>query len=287
MQTISAKTVILRDISGNYLLPYVEPTPLVTTTSDGLMSKEDKIKLDNMSEGGGGSGTGGTNINDSTTSTTSTWSSTKINTELDKKLDPSNIIAGNNVIISRDGKNLTISAIGGGSSSGEGFADPTILQNYYTKVETDNKYALKASEHTHANKELLDNFTVDTGGILRYNGNIIPVNPSELTSIIEGEYSTETEIFNILKLCTDNHYKALINNYVLINNIAEVTTNLVEDEKDPNVLSVSVYSGNIRLDTIEINPQCVQGYQLPAITNLKIKAKGKVHSELTLVGYNY
>lgn len=187
MQTISAKTVILKDVSGNYLLPYVEPTPLVTTVSDGLMSKEDKIKLDSMSEGG--SGTGEANINDDTTSTVSTWSSTKINTELDKKLDPSNIIAGNNVIISRDGKNLTISAIGGESSSGEGFADPTILQNYYTKVETDNKYALKTSEHTHANKGLLDNFTVDAGGILRYNGNIIPVNPSELSRVIEGEYT--------------------------------------------------------------------------------------------------
>lgn len=56
MQTISAKTVILKDVSGNYLLPYVEPTPLVTTISDGLMSKEDKIKLDSMSEGGSGTG---------------------------------------------------------------------------------------------------------------------------------------------------------------------------------------------------------------------------------------
>lgn len=47
-QDYTGKRVILKDKNGNYLLPYIEPIPVATPQSDGLMSSGDKIRLNSL-----------------------------------------------------------------------------------------------------------------------------------------------------------------------------------------------------------------------------------------------
>ena len=45
---VTAKKVILKNTSGEYLIPYTDPIPVATTSTDGLMSSTDKTKLDDL-----------------------------------------------------------------------------------------------------------------------------------------------------------------------------------------------------------------------------------------------
>ena len=45
---VTAKKVILKNTSGEYLIPYTDPIPVATTSTDGLMSSTDKAKLDDL-----------------------------------------------------------------------------------------------------------------------------------------------------------------------------------------------------------------------------------------------
>ena len=45
---VTTKKVILKNMDGEYLIPYTDPIPVVTTSADGLMSTEDKQKLDDL-----------------------------------------------------------------------------------------------------------------------------------------------------------------------------------------------------------------------------------------------
>ena len=95
-----------------------------------------------------------------------------------------------------------IAAAGGGSGSSVN------MTNYYTKSESDNKFGSKAAEHTHANKtNILDLFTLDNG-VLKWNGNAVPVNPGQVEKTITGAQSGQ--VFDIAAICTEENIKALI-----------------------------------------------------------------------------
>lgn len=58
------------------------------------------------------------------------------------------------------------------------------MTNYYTKSESDDKFGSKAAEHTHANKtSILDLFTLDNG-VLKWDGNVVPVNPGQVEKLL-------------------------------------------------------------------------------------------------------
>lgn len=208
----------------------------------------------------------------------------KLETNLSKKLTISNLLAGQNITLDINDDKVTINSTGGGSTPSTG--GNTDLSNYYTKSESNNRFASKTSEHIHENKSLLDLFSEDNG-VLKYNGNVVPINPGQLEKTVTGNYDTETEIFDVRTICTTESYKALINSYLFIKNNAEVTPDLEEGQEDPNIATFTIYNNISKFDIVKLEPQKTQSYQLPAIFGIKVKAKGNITSELNLVGYCY
>lgn len=248
-------------------------------------------------------------VNDEVTSKTTTYSSAhltenfttkneittleeNIDAKLDEKLTASNIYAGININIVKNGNDIIISSTGGGSDNTPNPDDgstlaPTDLSNYYTKNEADGVFAAKASEHTHANKTLLDNFTCDVSGVLRWNGNIVPINPVQIDREITDTYDEMTEVYDVNSICNEESYKALINAYLIVTNNASLTPDLEEGEIDPNTAEVLIYNNTTMLDTLQILPLGTQVYQLPPLKYIKIKGKGNIKAELSLIGYSY
>lgn len=172
-----------------------------------------------------------------------------------------------------------IAAAGGGSGSSVN------MTNYYTKSESDNKFGSKAAEHTHANKtNILDLFTLDNG-VLKWNGNAVPVNPGQVEKTITGAQSGQ--VFDIAAICTEENIKALINGYLFVNNTLAITPSLEEGAVDPNTATVQIYNGTILMDTIKIAPTENRTYQLPNLKGIKVSINGTVDATLSLVGYIY
>lgn len=172
-----------------------------------------------------------------------------------------------------------IAAAGGGSGSSVN------MTNYYTKSESDNKFGSKAAEHTHANKtNILDLFTLDNG-VLKWNGNAVPVNPGQVEKTITGAQSGQ--VFDIAAICTEENIKALINGYLFVNNTLAITPGLEEGAVDPNTATVQIYNGTILMDTIKIAPTENRTYQLPNLKGIKVSINGTVDATLSLVGYIY
>jgi hypothetical protein len=248
-------------------------------------------------------------VNDEITSKTTTYSSAhltenfttkneitvleeNIDAKLDEKLTAGNIYAGVNINIVKNGNDIIISSTGGGSDNPPNPDDgstlaPIDLSNYYTKKEADSLFGTKASEHTHANKTLLDNFTCDVSGVLRWNGNIIPVNPVQIDREITDIYDEMTEVYDINSICNEESYKALMNAYLIVTNNASLTPDLEEGEIDPNTAEVLIYNNTTKLDTLQVLPLGTQVYQLPPLRYIKIKGKGNIKAELSLIGYSY
>lgn len=248
-------------------------------------------------------------VNDGITSKTTTYSSAhltenfttkneittleeNIDAKLDEKLTAGNIYAGVNINIVKNGNDIIISSTGGGSDNPPNPDDgstlaPIDLSNYYTKKEADSLFGTKASEHTHANKTLLDNFTCDVSGVLRWNGNIIPVNPVQIDREITDIYDEMTEVYDINSICNEESYKALMNAYLIVTNNSSVTLDLEEGEIDPNTAEVLIYNNTTKLDTLQVLPLGTQVYQLPPLRYIKIKGKGNIKAELSLIGYSY
>ena len=248
-------------------------------------------------------------VNDGITSKTTTYSSAhltenfttkneittleeNIDAKLDEKLTAGNIYAGVNINIVKNGNDIIISSTGGGSDNPPNPDDgstlaPIDLSNYYTKKEADSLFGTKASEHTHANKTLLDNFTCDVSGVLRWNGNIIPVNPVQIDREITDIYDEMTEVYDINSICNEESYKALMNAYLIVTNNSSVTPDLEEGEIDPNTAEVLIYNNTTKLDTLQVLPLGTQVYQLPPLRYIKIKGKGNIKAELSLIGYSY
>lgn len=248
-------------------------------------------------------------VNDEITSETTTYSSAyltenfttkneittleeNIDTKLDEKLTAGNIYAGVNINIVKNGNDIIISSTGGGSDNTPNPDDgstlaPTDLSNYYTKNEADDVFAAKASEHTHANKTLLDNFTCDASGVLRWNGNIVPINPVQIDREITDTYDEMTDVYDVNSICNEESYKALINAYLIVTNNSSLTPDLEEGEIDPNTAEVLIYNNTTMLDTLQILPLSTQVYQLPPLKYIKIKGKGNIKAELSLIGYSY
>jgi hypothetical protein len=172
-----------------------------------------------------------------------------------------------------------IAAAGGGSGSSVN------MTNYYTKSESDNKFGSKAAEHTHANKtNILDLFTLDNG-VLKWNGNAVPVNPGQMEKTATGAQSGQ--VFDIAAICTEENIKALINGYLFVNNTLAITPSLEEGAEDPNTATVQIYNGTILMDTIKIAPTENRTYQLPNLKGIKVSINGTVDATLSLVGYIY
>ena len=208
----------------------------------------------------------------------------ELNSATSNYITADDIVAGSNISIERYNNTLTISSTGG--SSGGSVGATVDLTNYYTKTESNNRFAQKSTEHTHSNKlSILDLFTIDNG-VLKWNGHPIPINPVSVETTVDGTYNDE-EVFNVLDICNLNNIKQISNCVVYITNPLDVTLDLEEDETDPNTAYAYIYNNDYRLDTITLRPTSTQGYQLPIVKGIKIKVKGTITSQLIVSGYCY
>lgn len=208
-----------------------------------------------------------------------TMSVNGLETSLNGKLTADKLIAGANITLTKSDQTgtVTIASIGGGSS--------VDMTNYYTKSESDNKFGSKAAEHTHANKtSILDLFTLDNG-VLKWNGNVVPVNPGQIEKAVTGAQSGQ--VFDIAAICTEENIKALVNGYLFVNNTLAATPDLEEGVEDPNTATVQIYNGTVLMDTIKIAPSENRTYQLPNLKGIKVSINGTVDATLSLVGYIY
>ena len=205
----------------------------------------------------------------------------ELNSATSNYITADDIVAGSNISIERYNNTLTISSTGG--SSGGATVD---LTNYYTKNESNIRFAQKSTEHTHSNKTtILDLFSLD-GGVLKWNGNPIPINPTSVEKTMDGTYDNQ-EIFNTGTICLENNIKVISQSIVYMTNPMTPTQNLEEGEEDPNTTYLYVYNNDYLLDTIILPPTSTQGYELPIIKTIKIKATGRVSSQLIISGYCY
>ena len=164
--------------------------PLASDTVDGKMSSTDFTKLSNIT---------GTYTGDETNSTIKT----KLGTDLSNKLEATNIIAGTNVTLAKDGNNVTINSTGGGSVTIDSALSDTSenpVQNKIVKTALDSKVnsvvnmGLSSNDFTNTLKTKLDgiaesanNYTLPTAsttvkGGIKVDGTSITVDENGVAS---------------------------------------------------------------------------------------------------------
>ena len=206
---------------------------------------------------------------------------TKLSNAITDFITADNIIAGANITLKRDGKNVTISNLNSYTGGGSGSFDSA---NYYTKAESNTMFANKSAEHTHTNKlDILDLFAL-RGGVLTWNGFVIPINPLSIEEMQQGIFYDE-EVFNVLDLVTANAMTVITRNVIYMTNTASKTQNLEEGEVDPNTATIKIYNNSYLLDTVLLPPLATQGYQLPEIKGIRIVMQGNVSSQMIISGY--
>ena len=251
----------------------------LSITEDGTLSAAGDANIDIATSDKAGIVKGSTDNLKIAVAQDGTMSVNGLETSLNGKLTADKLIAGANITLTKNDQTgtVTIASIGGGSS--------VDMTNYYTKSESDDKFGSKAAEHTHANKtSILDLFTLDNG-VLKWDGNVVPVNPGQVEKTATGAQSGE--VFNITTICTEENIKALINGYLFVNNTLAATPDLEEGVEDPNTATVQIYNGTVLMDTIKIAPSENRTYQLPNLKGIKVSINGTVDATLSLVGYIY
>lgn len=251
----------------------------LSITEDGTLSAAGGADIDIATTDKAGIVKGSTDNMKVSVAADGTMSVNGLETSLNGKLTADKIIAGTNITLNKNDQTgtITIASTGGGSS--------VDMANYYTKSESDNKFGSKAAEHTHANKtNILDLFTLDNG-VLKWNGNVVPVNPGQIEKAVTGAQSGQ--VFDIAAICTEENIKALINGYLFVNNTLTATADLEEGAEDPNTATVQIYNGTILMDTIKIAPTENRTYQLPNLKGIKVSINGTVDATLSLIGYIY
>lgn len=208
--------------------------------------------------------------------------SDELEESLKDKLTVSNIKAGNNITIDVVDNDVYInSTASGGEPSGGGNVD---LSNYYTKYQSDAKFASKSSEHTHANKQsILDLFTLNNN-VLSWNSIPIPLNPTTIEQTNSGVFS-DKEIFNSATICTEYNIKAITDQLVYITNNS--VSSVDENGEEQNYANLFVYNGSYKLDSIIIPPLATQGYRLPLTTGIRINGSGNISAQFIITGYIY
>ena len=180
--------------------------PLASDTVDGKMSSTDFTKLSNIT---------GTNTGDETNSTIKT----KLGTDLSNKLEATNIIAGTNVTLTKDGNNITINSTGGSSITIDSALSGTSenpVQNKVIKTALDNKVnsvvnmGLSSNDFTNTLKTKLDgiaesanNYALPTAsttvkGGIKVDGTSITVDENGVASAGgTGGGLTDADVFSI------------------------------------------------------------------------------------------
>lgn len=206
---------------------------------------------------------------------------TKLSNALNDFITADNIIAGANITLKRDGKNVTISNLNSYTGGGSGGFDSA---NYYTKAESNTMFANKSAEHTHTNKlNILDLFALNNG-VLTWNGFVIPINPLSIEEMVEGNFVDE-EIFNVLELVTNNAMTVITRNVFYMTNTLPKSTDLEDGVTDPNTATIKIYNNDYLLDTVILPPSSTQGYQLPEVKGIRIVANGNITSQMIISGY--
>ena len=156
------------------------------------------------------------------------------------------------------------------SSSGQG-----LVVDAYTKAQSDAKFAKKEFEHSHGNKDILDNISVANSDTLMYLNKPVGVLASKT---INKEYSGNNEdlveVINVSEIYQSISANSIYNQEITVANISKSNDLTFEvKQKDLILLSVSISSNEI------------QSYQLNHSKDLIISIKGNYKIIYDLIAF--
>ena len=156
-----------------------------------------------------------------------------------------------------------------------------ILQNdyvkkniVYTRSQCDNTFALKSTEHTHANYNTLIKLSEDSQGHILFNDKILL---TELkASIYQKQLTEETHnnldlIIDVNNIFTKNNYQAIISSEFTIRN--NIINNEDTNNMDENQLHLVITDLDLTILDVYIKPSETQQYVLGISPNIKVYAK--------------
>lgn len=150
-----------------------------------------------------------------------------------------------------------------------------LKNDYYTKLVSDTRYAIKSLEHDHLNKKTLDQFSVDTNGDVQFNNKrlLTEMNPLNISLELISNNEELTELYDMKTICTQNNLQAIIASEILVQNTSE------------SEAIFQVRDGNFTLVTIALQPNEVQKYHLGISNKIKVFGKGKTSTMLTISAF--
>lgn len=143
---------------------------------------------------------------------------------------------------------------------------------YYSKLVSDSKYAVKQLEHNHENKSILDSFSKDSSG------NIMFENQRLLTGFQAFDISLEqlvnneelTETYDFITISQQHKIQTILAAELLIKNISQDNA------------SFQIRDGSFVLLDLQLKPNETQKYNLGISKKIKILTQGEVSTMLTI-----
>lgn len=164
-------------------------------------------------------------------------------------------------------------------------ADYAKKATVYTKSESDARFSLKGTEHTHLNILTLNKFTEDLNGNVLFNGNKL------LTSMkpffYQQSWSNENQadlnvILNVNDVYNVQQYTAILESEFTIKNMIPS----VDETTDANnMLHLVVSDGTLVVLDAQIAPESTQKYLLGISPNLKIMVRGTFSANYYITAY--
>ena len=133
----------------------------------------------------------------------------------------------------------------------------------YSKLESDNRFAIKELEHDHSNKATIDNFK-EIEEEIYYKDKRLFTQIKPLTTTIDKDVSSLDleEVINLNSIMLTNRFQALISSELLIENTSDTELQLL------------IQDGRFNLINVVLVPGDVQKYITGISKDIKIKTKG-------------
>lgn len=145
----------------------------------------------------------------------------------------------------------------------------------YSKIESDNLYALKNNEHNHTNITTLNDFSTDVNGELTWKNKKIlsSVDPFFHQIDWKNEVKTNLEmIVNVFDIYTAMGFTTIVNSELLIKNNKPTGDALTNEQ---NRLNLIIMDDGIEVVNTTIDPQERQKFILGMSPNVKVYIKGE------------
>lgn len=143
----------------------------------------------------------------------------------------------------------------------------------YTKTQMTSLFSLKAFEHGHENKDVLDGFSLNDSGALLFNGEPVLRNIEPVIKTLTWDNQTN-DILNLV-LDTANVYSDIKGIFISGSEF------IVRNEGTKNLI-LKVTDGNLDVLNVEVDPGDTQKYILGTSSNIKLYIQGIYSAQYTV-----